>query len=244
MKPTIKDLRSILKISRAEFSRMYGIPVRTLENWEARKSECPAYVFELIEKSVLECIPVEKFEHYGEKIILRRSPKPLRKDLTERGVEWLELPVILNDDASNAVIQYNKNGHTAYAIAVGRASHTSDWYDDEIQLFFSVPPADGDYWALFKDVMYQENGHDPATLPSKPKMLIGKAYRSVKYSFEELLSGLNSEEETNKRCVRELFSMGITIERLETIPHPDVSDKTIEVLKDVTVDPIFFTCKK
>lgn len=232
MKPTIKDLRSILKISRAEFSRMYGIPVRTLENWESHKTECPAYVFDLIEKSVLERIPVEIFEHYGEKIILRRSPKPLRKELTERGVEWLELPVILNDDASNAVIQYNKNGHISYAVAVGRTSHTSDWYDNEIQLFFETPPVDGDYWVLFTDVMRQESGHAPTTMPSKPKILIDKAYQSVKYSFEELLSGLSSEEETNKRCVWELFSMGITMERLETIPHPDVSDKTIEVLKN------------
>lgn len=230
MKPTIKDLRSILKISRAEFSRMYGIPVRTLENWEARKSECPAYVFELIEKSVLERIPVEKFEHYGEKIILRRSPKPLRKDLTERGVEWLELPVILNDDASNAVIQYNKNGHTAYAIAVGRTSHTSDWYDDEIQLFFSMPPVDGDYWALFTDVIYQENGHAPAAMPSKARMVIDAARKSIPYTFDEILYGI-SEEEKNKRCVRELRHMGILLETLKTIPHPDVSDEIIEKLE-------------
>ena len=32
---TFKDIRALSGLSRSEFSRRYGIPVRTLESWEA-----------------------------------------------------------------------------------------------------------------------------------------------------------------------------------------------------------------
>lgn len=48
------EMREHLKISRAEFSRMYNIPIRTLENWESGKSKCPDYVRQLLERAVLE----------------------------------------------------------------------------------------------------------------------------------------------------------------------------------------------
>lgn len=37
----LKDTR---EVSRAEFSRQYAIPIRTLENWDTEKRAAPAYV--------------------------------------------------------------------------------------------------------------------------------------------------------------------------------------------------------
>lgn len=51
---TISEMRKHLNVSRAEFSRKYNIPVRTLENWESGKSKCPDYVRQLLERAVLE----------------------------------------------------------------------------------------------------------------------------------------------------------------------------------------------
>ena len=51
---TITEMRKHLNVSRAEFSRKYNIPVRTLENWESGKSKCPDYVRQLLERAVLE----------------------------------------------------------------------------------------------------------------------------------------------------------------------------------------------
>lgn len=51
---SIAEMREHLKISRAEFSRRYNIPIRTLENWESGKSKCPDYVRQLLERAVLE----------------------------------------------------------------------------------------------------------------------------------------------------------------------------------------------
>lgn len=50
----IVEMRERLKVSRAEFSRRYNIPIRTLENWESGKSKCPDYVRQLLERVVLE----------------------------------------------------------------------------------------------------------------------------------------------------------------------------------------------
>ena len=51
---TIVEMREQLNVSRAEFSRRYNIPIRTLENWESGKSKCPDYVRQLLERAVLE----------------------------------------------------------------------------------------------------------------------------------------------------------------------------------------------
>lgn len=47
-------IRKILNISRAEFSRRYHIPVRTLEEWDAGRATPPVYVVELLERAVRE----------------------------------------------------------------------------------------------------------------------------------------------------------------------------------------------
>lgn len=45
-------IRAILGISRAEFSRRYHIPVRTLEQWDKEVAKPPQYVLELLERAV------------------------------------------------------------------------------------------------------------------------------------------------------------------------------------------------
>jgi putative transcriptional regulator len=49
-----EEIRAILGISRAEFSRRYNIPLRTLEEWDAGRRTPPTYVIELLERVVTE----------------------------------------------------------------------------------------------------------------------------------------------------------------------------------------------
>ena len=56
---TIKELRESMGVSRAEFSRRYEIPNRTLENWESGVNKCPEYVKKLLERAVKEDIEKE-----------------------------------------------------------------------------------------------------------------------------------------------------------------------------------------
>ena len=57
------EIREMLSESRAEFSRQYNIPVRTLENWESGKSSCPEYVRQLLEKAVREDVMSVSYTH-------------------------------------------------------------------------------------------------------------------------------------------------------------------------------------
>ena len=49
-----EEIRKILRISRAAFSRKYNIPIRTLEDWDAGKKNPPEYVMNMLERIVNE----------------------------------------------------------------------------------------------------------------------------------------------------------------------------------------------
>lgn len=45
----IKELRYKAGMTQAQFSEYFGIPKRTIENWEGNQRKCPQYVIDLIE---------------------------------------------------------------------------------------------------------------------------------------------------------------------------------------------------
>ena len=49
MTMTIKELRALTGLSQVKFSQKYGIPRRTIEDWEAGRHDPPAYVEDLLE---------------------------------------------------------------------------------------------------------------------------------------------------------------------------------------------------
>lgn len=51
---TIGEIRALSGLSRAEFSRRYGIPVRTLQDWESGKRKSPDYLAKLLYRTVVE----------------------------------------------------------------------------------------------------------------------------------------------------------------------------------------------
>ena len=50
----IKVLRGHTGLSQAKFAEKYGIPKRTVENWEGGVNEPPTYVLRLLERVVAE----------------------------------------------------------------------------------------------------------------------------------------------------------------------------------------------
>ena len=49
---TIKEIRQYTGLTQAEFARRYGIPKRTVENWEAGTRACPEYTVRLLAYAV------------------------------------------------------------------------------------------------------------------------------------------------------------------------------------------------
>lgn len=54
----IRSMRKKLGMSVPAFSKRYGIPVRTLENWDSGIRKPPEYVFEMLEKKVIQDITI------------------------------------------------------------------------------------------------------------------------------------------------------------------------------------------
>lgn len=45
---TIKELRQASGMTQKAFSEYFGIPKRSIENWEGGKRECPHYLLDLM----------------------------------------------------------------------------------------------------------------------------------------------------------------------------------------------------
>lgn len=83
---TVREMRNYLGLSRAAFSRLYKIPIRTLENWEAGTRKCPDYVMYLLER----CVKADKTDETA-----------LLKISIERQIEEMNKPNKSEDDIIN-----------------------------------------------------------------------------------------------------------------------------------------------
>lgn len=48
----IKELRKQTGMNLKQFSEYFGIPYRTLQNWEREERKCPTYLIELIKYKI------------------------------------------------------------------------------------------------------------------------------------------------------------------------------------------------
>jgi DNA-binding transcriptional regulator YiaG len=49
---TITEIRALTGLNKTKFAALYGIPYRTLQDWESGKNKPPTYVELLLEKVV------------------------------------------------------------------------------------------------------------------------------------------------------------------------------------------------
>ncbi len=52
MSKAITEARKKANLNQSEFARLFEIPLRTVQNWEANKSNCPAWAEKLIIKEL------------------------------------------------------------------------------------------------------------------------------------------------------------------------------------------------
>lgn len=86
---TINKIREASGLSRAEFSRIYGIPLRSLEDWEAGRRKCPDYLVGLLSRVVVEDIHREILGCYDKDV------------LKELGACYKELLQVMNPVGNN-----------------------------------------------------------------------------------------------------------------------------------------------
>lgn len=92
---TISEMRERLKVSRAEFSRRYNIPIRTLESWESEVRTPPEYVLQLLEESVRRTDIVEVTFMY-DTLLQEGKIHPWSKDDDQYGSDQAAYKTVLN----------------------------------------------------------------------------------------------------------------------------------------------------
>lgn len=64
---TVEEMRKAVNMTKADFSKKYNIPYRTVQDWELGNRVPPEYVVELLERAVIQDFP-DRIKAYSEKI--------------------------------------------------------------------------------------------------------------------------------------------------------------------------------
>lgn len=91
----IAEMRNYIGVSRAEFSRRYNIPLRTLESWEAGVRIPPEYVLDLLEESVRRTDIIEVTFVY-DTLLQNGKIYPWSKDDDQYGSDQAAYKTVLN----------------------------------------------------------------------------------------------------------------------------------------------------
>lgn len=91
----ITEMRNYIGVSRAEFSRRYSIPLRTLESWEAGVRTPPEYVLDLLEESVRRTDIIEVTFVY-DTLLQNGKICPWSKDDDQYGSDQVAYKTVLN----------------------------------------------------------------------------------------------------------------------------------------------------
>lgn len=227
---TVTEMRNKLGLSRAAFSRKYKIPIRTLENWEAGKNQCPEYVLALLERAVNEdhlevlatdrkCLGAMKYTHYGKEILVQTLDHNFEKDLKKSGIVYTVLPVL-----AHKILRYTIQKKIRYAFI--HPLNVLEEYREDVYLMDSIPD-DMNMDNLINDCVSQANGEDPMVLPTRARIMYDKALELLyndssrqKKSFLEWLDWKPEEREINYA----LISLGSSMKELLESDHHDVPE--------------------
>lgn len=106
----IAEARKEADLTRKEMSELYGIPVRTIENWETGKRKCPEYLENFIVERLQDETPEGKWFILGSNLYNHITPqlkKRIDGDLNNLTTVTTEK---LHDDISCAILDADHNG--------------------------------------------------------------------------------------------------------------------------------------
>lgn len=84
---TIKEMRALLGLTQAAFSKKYKIKKRTLEDWESGKSNPPEHVLYLLERAVKEDYnSMSSLDKYATDVVRKQVMELDKDDLTEQEI--------------------------------------------------------------------------------------------------------------------------------------------------------------
>ena len=136
----IKEIREYSEMSRAQFSRVYHIPIRTLENWESGVRKCPQYIIDMLFRIVLEDKTIESLNCYDKNM------------LKELGYIYRKLLKVINKEGKNPYLSAEAFPTKYFTMLYNTAAGIGipEELNDRIALFFDR--VDPDDWAKSMDI--------------------------------------------------------------------------------------------
>ena len=135
---TVREIRELLGVSRAEFSRRYNIPIRTLENWESGTREAPEWTMEILERVVRE----DAMENNGVHIVYyvwkyvtelrRRYGEDICTDPEIVG-DTIGYIVQPDDPVEGTIYEYSLDDGSVRHKGIGRDCVWTDWEECNIE---------------------------------------------------------------------------------------------------------------
>ncbi|MCC8101628.1 MAG: helix-turn-helix domain-containing protein [Clostridiales bacterium] len=131
---TIKEMRSLLGLTQAEFGAKYNIPIRTIEDWERGVRTPPQYVLELLGRCALED---SAKMITGRDEIMAPDNEEIRGTNAEPGQKLMETILLDGKGDSFGIYQINRDGVGREYIYEGTAllqklSHKVDGADYDL----------------------------------------------------------------------------------------------------------------
>ena len=142
---TIKEIRNKSGLSRSDFAAKYGIPIRTLEDWEAERRKCPSYLINLLDRAVA--------EDSLEVTVSCMDPKWMR----ELGAVYKKLCLVLNKDGDSPINNPEIRPLKSFTMVYPRAAclHIPKRLQEQITLLLAAID-DSEWDALFEQAVTAE----------------------------------------------------------------------------------------
>lgn len=85
---TIKEIRQLTGLSAQKFGDKYGIPLRTIQNWEGGQRQAPEYIVKLLERVVKEDMEDNGMNEIAILMADRCSEKEAKRYLEKGTMIW------------------------------------------------------------------------------------------------------------------------------------------------------------
>lgn len=187
---TFSDLMLKYGLSIKQISEDFHIPYRTVQNWKSGERQCPDYVMELIEYKICNEAKPKCFYHYGSPVSFQYTEKDFRDILTERKINYIDLPILDSD-----VVKYKVDGITKYAVIKSVIEGYKIYITETI-------PDDLDFNLLVEDIDEQRTAIIRNQEPC-PMQQATKLYKMIACA-DKILHQLRIDEMDNKLKNKEI----------------------------------------
>lgn len=168
---------------------------------------------------------MKKFLHYGKEITVQWGEESFVYTLKRKGVNFVELPIIVPEIKGSYVVKYEFGGKEKYAYIVPGT---------EMEIIYTMEqiPDDCDFYKIAIDETRQSKGEDPMQMKTRAAMMTEIAIRNVDSRQDPFADFEEDHKEDYNAVYNELIRIGCPIWEIEEMDHHDIDENWIQKVKN------------